>query len=72
MTPTTTDQAGAVMAETYTFACDRPACIFTSTGWATPEQAAARGEEHFNEHDTGEPMTELTAFEQSVGFERGE
>ena len=58
------------MAETFTFACDRPACIFTSTGWATEEQAAARGVEHLREHDTGELMTELVEFEQRVGFQR--
>jgi hypothetical protein len=53
-----------------TFTCTRPACSFASSGWATPEQAEARGAEHIREHDTGELMTVLVAFEQSVGFER--
>lgn len=54
------------------FQCPKPGCEFASLGWATDEQADARGAEHLNEHDTGEPMTELVAFEQSVGFIRGE
>ena len=47
-----------------------PKCEFVSRGWATEEQAAARGAEHLNEHETGQPMTELVAFEKSVGFKR--
>jgi hypothetical protein len=47
-----------------------PICEFVSRGWATQAQAAARGAEHANEHETGELMTELTAFEASVGFVR--
>lgn len=54
------------------FTCDVPGCEFTSSGWDTEEQASARGAEHKNEHETGQPMTELTAFEASVGFVRGE
>jgi len=56
--------------ETFTYACDRPGCIFTSTGWATLEQATARGDEHLREHDTGELMTELVEFEKAIGFQR--
>lgn len=56
--------------ESYTYACDRAGCIFTSTGWSTLEQATARGDEHLREHDTGELMTELVEFEKTVGFQR--
>ena len=54
------------------FTCDVPGCEFASFGWDTEEQASARGAEHKNEHETGQPMTELTAFEASVGVVRGE
>ena len=53
-----------------TFTCSKPGCVFTSSGWATEEQAAARGAEHLTEHDTGQLMTDLVEFEKSVGYER--
>lgn len=52
------------------FVCDEPRCGFTSAGWDTEDQATARGEQHANEHATGELMQELTEFEASVGFVR--
>ena len=52
------------------FTCDVPRCGWASFAWDTPEQAAARGVQHQNEHDTGELMPELTEFEASVGFVR--
>lgn len=55
----------------YDFLCDFPAgtCApFLSQGWETEAQAEARGAEHLAEHETGEPMTELVAFQESVGF----
>lgn len=54
----------------YDFECEVPKCSFTSRGWHTEDAATARGAEHMNEHVTGELMTELVAFEQSVGFVR--
>ena len=51
-----------------TFACDVPGCEFTSSGWDNDEQAAARGVQHQNEHDTGELMQSLEEFRQQVGF----
>lgn len=59
-------------AESVAFGCEAPGCEFISAGWATEEQASARGAEHANEHKTGQLMTELTEFEASVGFVRGE
>lgn len=56
----------------FDFVCDRPRCGWSSSGWPLETQADARGTEHYNEHDTGELMTELTAFEASVGFVRDE
>lgn len=56
----------------YDFECEVPKCGFTSRGWHTEEAAEARGAEHMNEHVTGELMTELVAFEQSVGFVRSD
>lgn len=41
----------------YAFVC--PDCEFTSSGWDTKAGATARGDEHFTEHDTGEPAPEL-------------
>lgn len=58
--------------EAYDFECEVPKCAFTSRGWHTEEAATLRGGEHMNEHVTGEPMTELTAFEESVGFIRAD
>lgn len=52
------------------FVCDEPRCGFTSAGWDTEDQATARGEQHANEHATGELMQELTAFEADNGFVR--
>ena len=56
----------------YTFTCDRPRCGWKSFNWNTQAQAEARGAEHYNEHDTGELMTDLREFEASVGFTRDE
>lgn len=56
----------------HTFVCDEPRCGWRSIGWDTPEQASARGDQHFAEHATGELMQELTEFEASVGFIRTE
>lgn len=53
-----------------TFVCEEFRCGFTSSGWDTEEQATARGEQHANEHATGELMQELTAFEADNGFKR--
>lgn len=55
-----------------TFVCDEPRCGWASIGWDSEEQATARGDQHANEHQTGELMQELTAFEASVGFIRPE
>jgi hypothetical protein len=52
------------------FECDEPRCGFVSAGWDNAEQATARGDQHTNEHKTGELMQELVEFEQSVGFNR--
>lgn len=57
-------------ADKFDFECDVDRCGFTSRGWHTAEAAEARGTEHHNEHETGEPMTELVEFEHSVGFVR--
>lgn len=43
---------------------------FKTSGWDTQEQADLRMEEHYKEHETGEPMRELIEFEQAVGFKR--
>jgi hypothetical protein len=64
--------ASTVVDGGFDFLCDDPRCQFRSLGWDTEAQATARGSEHENEHDTGELMTELTAFEQQVGFQRDE
>ena len=37
-------------------------CGFVSAGWPSKAQAQARGEQHAAEHETGEPMPELSAF----------
>jgi hypothetical protein len=50
------------------FVCERPRCGWRSYGWHNATQAEARGIEHYNEHDTGELMTDLREFEASVGF----
>lgn len=47
-----------------------PRCGFITNGWDTQEQADARGEQHINEHETGELMQDLLSFEASVGFVR--
>lgn len=44
--------------ETYDYVCAD--CEFVSRGHATKKAAAARGAEHQTEHETGEPMRELT------------
>jgi len=55
----------------FDFLCEYPAgqCApFLSQGWDTEAQAEARGAEHVNEHETGELMQDLHAFQESVGF----
>lgn len=44
--------------DTHEYVC--PDCGFTSANWPTKKAAAERGEEHQAEHETGEPMRELT------------
>ena len=56
--------------EKYDFECDAPGCGFASREWPDESMATTRGDQHYNEHVTGEPMTELIEFEQSVGFVR--
>lgn len=34
-------------------------CGFVSRGWPTYEARNARAEQHYHEHETGEPMPEL-------------
>lgn len=58
--------------DAHDFECEVPTCGFTSRGWHTEEAATLRGGEHMNEHVTGELMTELTAFEEQVGFIRAD
>ena len=56
--------------EKYDFECDAPGCGFASREWPDESMATTRGDQHYNEHVTGEPMVELIEFEQSVGFVR--
>lgn len=59
---------------TYDFVCERQdgtrACEFTSRKWPEVDQAVARRDQHYAEHDTGVPMVELIEFEGMVGFVR--
>jgi hypothetical protein len=41
-------------------------CEFVSRGWATQEEADARGALHGEEHRTGEPMPELYEHEAAL------
>jgi hypothetical protein len=61
----------------YNFVCDAPRipgatlpCGWTSYWWDNADQAKARGDQHQNEHETGEPMQDQIAFELAVGFRR--
>lgn len=49
-------------AEGFIFQCPVRRCGFKSTGWATEELATLRGRQHQHEHETGEPMPELSEF----------
>lgn len=52
----------------FDFECE--ICEWSSRQWPEETMALTRGDEHYNEHVTGEPMRELIEFEQSVGFVR--
>lgn len=52
----------------YDFECE--VCPWASREWPEETMAATRGDEHYNEHVTGEPMRELIEFEAAVGFTR--
>lgn len=56
--------------EKWDFTCDVPNCGWSSREWPEETMATARGEQHYNEHITGEPAMELIEFERSVGFTR--
>ena len=44
-------------------------CGFVSSGWQTAKLAKARGQEHFDEHKTGEPAGELVEFRSKHGLD---
>ena len=52
----------------YDFECE--VCEWSSRQWPEETMALTRGDEHYTEHATGEPMRELIEFEQAVGFVR--
>lgn len=41
---------------------------FHSSGWPTKDVANARGAQHLNEHENGEPMPELAEFRAEHGL----
>ena len=45
-----------------------PESRFMSTNWPTAELAAERGQQHIDEHETGEPMPDLNAFRSAKGL----
>lgn len=49
---------------THTFMCE---CGFMSARHETKKSANARGAEHMQEHETGEPMRELADFMRGEG-----
>jgi len=58
--------------EAFDFVCDAPRCGFSSGGWPEETMATQRGEQHYTEHATGEPMVELIEFERQVGYVRSD
>ena len=57
---------------TYTFTCpvtDGTCAPFVSSGWPTDEIARARGQQHFEEHKTGEPLPTLEDFRAEWNLE---
>lgn len=44
------------------FKCKEKDCGFESRGHETKKLADARGKEHMQEHESGEPMRELAEF----------
>ena len=54
----------------YDFTCEVVNCGWSSTGWPEETMASQRGDQHYNEHVTKEPMPELIEFEGQVGFVR--
>jgi hypothetical protein len=61
------------VAKTYDFKCEEVtefgSCGFESTGWKSESLRDARGEEHLEEHETGEPMREIHEFREAFGVE---
>jgi hypothetical protein len=51
---------------TWGFECQENNCEWTSTGWETKKLATTRGDQHKDEHESGEPMQELAEFEGRV------
>ena len=63
--------------EGYTFTCGYPTgcgepggAPFTSSGWVNREDAAARGQQHLDEHDGKGVMPDLDTFRQERGLTR--
>ena len=50
---------------TFDFECDK--CPFKSTGWPKANIRDRRAVQHYEEHDTGEPMQELGEFRKENG-----